>query len=56
MVDKRRFPRAKEDISVQLTLDDGKRQFEANVHSVDISLTGIFLARGAAHFSQKNDH
>lgn len=41
---KQRFPRAKEKISVRIWLDDGKREFEATVQSVDISLTGVFFA------------
>lgn len=41
---KRRFPRARERIPVQLTLDDGKRRFKATVYTVDISLTGVFFS------------
>lgn len=40
----RRFPRAKERIPVKLTLRDGNKQFEATVHTVDISLSGVFFA------------
>lgn len=42
--EKRRFPRAQEQIFVRLTLSDGKRRFEATAHSADISLTGAFFA------------
>lgn len=41
---KRRFPRAKETIPVRIWIDDGKREFNATVYTVDISLTGVFFA------------
>jgi hypothetical protein len=39
-----RFPRARVCIPVLLTLDDGKKRFEATVCTVDISLSGVFFA------------
>ena len=42
--DARRFPRAKESIPVKLTLRDGSKEFEATVHSIDISLSGVFFS------------
>lgn len=42
--DKRQFPRAKERIPVQLSIDSGRKEFKALIYSTDISLTGIFFS------------
>jgi len=41
---KRRFARAKEALPVKLKYDDGERQFEAEVQTFDISVSGVFVA------------
>jgi hypothetical protein len=42
--DRRRFPRAREEIPVLVTISQEGREFEATVKTVDISLTGVFFA------------
>jgi hypothetical protein len=41
---RRCFPRAHENIRVQLSIKEGAHEFSAWVYSIDISLTGIFFA------------
>ncbi|MEZ4272253.1 MAG: hypothetical protein R3C68_12750 [Myxococcota bacterium] len=41
--DRRIFPRASQSIAVHLSLNDGKRRFEATIQAADVSLTGVFF-------------